>query len=124
FAPRSEIENQFKGLTTQFDSVHNVVETVRQHVEQIAGDRTSILEGVSLGKYAVTALGLSGPVAAAVVIAGGLFGRRIKTRVQRLESTIGISSSKSPTVTLQPRPIAVDSPPPPQRTVPETHYVP
>jgi hypothetical protein len=123
FAPRSEIEGKLKGLVTQFESVHNVVESVRQHVEQIAGDRTSILEGVSLGKYAVGALGLSGPLAAAVIIAGGLFGRRIKSRIKRLEAVIGptLNSQHS---TLNPIPIAIDSPPPPQRTVPETHYVP
>lgn len=123
FAPRSEIESKLKGIVTQFESVHNVVETVRQHVEQIAGDRTSILEGVSLGKYAVGALGLSGPLAAAVIIAGGLFGRRVKSRISRLEAVVGptLNSQHS---TLNPFPIAVDSPPPPQRTVPETHYVP
>src|SRR5207244_2358325 len=80
FAPRSEIESRLKGLVTQFESVHGVVESVRQHVEQIAGDRAGLLEGISLGKFAVGALGLSGPVAAAVIIAGGLFGRRIKSR--------------------------------------------
>src|SRR3954470_3962281 len=85
---RSEVESKLKGIVAKFESVHNVVETVRHHVEQIAGDRTSILEGVSLGKVAVGALGLSGPLAAAVIIAGGLFGRRIKSRVKQLEATI------------------------------------
>lgn len=123
FAPRSEIESKLKGIFTEFESVHGVVESVRQHVEQIAGDRTSILDGVSLGKYAVGALGLSGPIAAAVIIAGGLFGRRIKSRVKRLEAVIRPTLNSQPS-TLNPFPIAVDSPPPPQRTVPETHYVP
>ncbi len=123
FAPRSEVESKLKSVVAQFESVHNVVESVRQHVEQIAGDRTSILEGVSLGKYAVGALGLSGPLAAAVVIAGGLVGRRLGTRIKRLETVIrpSLNSQQSP---LNPFPIAVDTPPPPQRTVPETHYVP
>ncbi len=124
FAPRSEIESRLSGVVAQFESIHGVVESVRQHVEQIAGDRASILEGISLGKYAVGALGLSGPLAAAVIIAGGLFGRRIKSRVQRLESVIGISHSDTQRTRADSRPIAVDSPPPPQRTVPETHYVP
>src|SRR5213076_190474 len=61
---------------------------------------------------------------AAVIIAGGLFGRRIKTRLSRLESVIGISKSGSQQPTRESQPIAVDSPPPPQRIVPETHYVP
>ena len=123
FAPRSEIESKLKGLVTQFESVHAVVETIRQHVEQITGGRAGILEGVSIGKFAVGALGLSGPVAAAVIIAGGLFGRRIKTRIKRLESVVN-PSLNSQHSTFNPVPIAVDSPPPPQRTVPETHYVP
>jgi hypothetical protein len=122
-APRSEVESKLKGIVTKFESVHNVVESFREHVDQIAGDRTSILEGVSLGKYAVGALGLSGPLAAAVIIAGGLFGRRLGTRIKRLEAVIRptLNSQHS---TINSVPIAVDSPPPPQRTVPETHYVP
>ena len=123
FAPRSEIESKLKGIFNQFESVHSVVASVRQHVEQIAGDRASVLGGVSLGKFAVGALGLSGPLAAAVIIAGGLAGRRIKSRIKRLEAVV------IPTLNTQPStrnhvPIAVDSPPPPQRAVPETHYVP
>ncbi len=124
FAPRSEIEDKLKSLASQFESVHAVVETVRQHVDQITGGPAGIIEGVSLAKYAVGALGLSGPVAAAVIIAGGLFGRRIKSRLQRLESIIGVSPSDLPATTAKSQPVAVDSPPPPQRSVPETHYVP
>jgi hypothetical protein len=126
FAPRFEIENKLKTVVAEFQSARTVIESVRQHVEQIAGDRASILSGISIGKYTAAALGLSGPLAAAVVIAGGLFGRRIKSRVQRLESAIGIaqSGSKGTLPLPEPRPIAVDSPPLPQRTVPETHYVP
>jgi S1-C subfamily serine protease len=123
-APRSEVENKLNGVVAKFESVHNVIESVRLHVDQIAGDRDSILEGVTLGKYAVGALGLSGPIAAAVIIADGLFGRRLKTRLSRLESVIGISKPNSQRTTPEFRPIAVDTPPPPQRTVPETHYVP
>src|SRR3954447_6046767 len=86
FPSRTEIEAKLKNVVSRFESMHSVVESVRQHVEQIAGDRSSIIEGASLAKYAVGALGLSGPVAAAVVVAGGLFGRRIKSRVKRLEA--------------------------------------
>jgi hypothetical protein len=122
FAPRSEVESKLKGLATKFESVHDVVESVRQHVEQIASNKTSsILTGASLGKYAVAALGLSGPLAAAVIIASGLFGRKLKSRINRLEAVI------RPTLNPQHstlNPIAIDTPPPPQRTVPETHYVP
>jgi hypothetical protein len=129
FPSRTEIEAKLKGVVAQFDSVHGVVESVRQHVEQIAGDRASIAEGASVAKYAVGALGLSGPVAAAIIIAGGLFGRRFKSRLKTLESRVGIPTlnpqlGRESAPTLNPFPIAVDSPPPPQRTVPETHYVP
>jgi hypothetical protein len=121
FPPRAEIESKLKGLATRFDSVHNVVESVRTHVDELAGDRESIIEGASLAKYAVSALGLSGPVAAAVIIAGGLFGRRLKSRVTRLETVLAPTLNTKPSTL---NPIAIDTPPPPQRTVPETHYVP
>jgi hypothetical protein len=111
---------RMEDATRRFESVHSVVESVRQHVDQIVVDRAGILRGVSLGKFAAGALGLSGPLAAAVVIAGGLAGRQIKSRLRRLESHLAINSRPS---TLD-RPIAIDSPPPPQRSVPETHYVP
>jgi hypothetical protein len=124
FVSRSEIESKLKNLVSQFESVHAVVESVRQHVEQTTVGGGGFLEGISLGKFAVAALGLSGPIAAAVLLAGGLFGRRIKSRLQRLESHIGFSQKDSQRTIIEPRPIAVDSPPPPQRTVPETHYVP
>jgi hypothetical protein len=123
FHSRSEIENKLKSLFSQFESVQTVIESVRQHVEQITVSHTGFLEGVSLGKFAVATLGLSGPIAAAVLLAGGLFGRRIKSRLGRLEANIGISALDSRRSTLD-RVVAVDSPPPPQRTVPETHYVP
>jgi hypothetical protein len=106
--------------TKRFNSVHAVIESVRQHVGEIAAQRDGLLRGLSVGKVAVGALGLSGPLAAAVVIAGGLAGRRIKSRLRRLESHPALDSRHS----ALDRPIAVDSPPPPQRTVPETHYVP
>jgi hypothetical protein len=123
FAPRSEVEAKLTGIAARFDSIHDVVESVRTHVEQISQSRSGILAGVSLGKVAVGALGLSGPVAAAVLVAGGLFGGRIKSRLSRLEK------SHFPTLnpqrsTLHPVPIAVDSLPPPQQTFTETHYVP
>ncbi|HVT26448.1 MAG TPA: serine protease [Lacipirellulaceae bacterium] len=124
FAPRSEIEAKLKSLASQFASIHTVVDAVRQHVGQITGGPAGVDEGVSLAKYAVGALGLSGPLAAAVIIAGGLFGRRIKSRLQTLESIVGVSPSGSQNAATKSQPVAVDSPPPPQRAVPETHYVP
>ena len=80
-------------------------------------------EGVSIGKVAVGALGLSGPLAAAVIVAGGLVGRRRSRAPLRVAAKRSGRDARR-TRTLRARPIAVDSPPPPQRTVPETHYVP
>ncbi len=80
FAPRSEIESKLKRLVTQFESVH-----ARRRIGPTAcrTDRqrpvSAFLQGLSFGKLAVGALGLSGPLAAAVVIAGGLAGRRLET---------------------------------------------
>lgn len=123
FTSRAELENKLKSIRAQFETVHSVVETVRAHVDQLASDRDSIAQGASIAKYAAGALGLSGPLAAAVVIAGGLFGRRLKSRVARLE-TVFAPTPNAKNASLNTRPIAVDTPPPPQRTVPETHYVP
>jgi hypothetical protein len=106
FARRSEVEGRLKALATRVESIHSRVDSVREHVQRVAANRAGFFQGLSLGKLAVGALGLSGPLALAVVIAGGLAGRRLK---------------KWRTVT---QPIAIDSPPPPQRSVPETHYVP
>jgi hypothetical protein len=117
-APRAEVEGKLSALAARFESVRTIVETLRQHVSEVATQRRGLLEGVSLGKFAVGALGLSGPLAAAVVIAGGLAGRRMKSRVKSEESR----ARRDPA--LDPRPIAVDSPLLPQRSVPETHYVP
>lgn len=77
-----------------------------------------LLGGLSYGKLAAGALGLSGPLALAVIAAGGLVGRRIKKQVH------SASGSRPSTLDSRPIPIAVDSPPLPQRSVPESHYVP
>jgi hypothetical protein len=123
-AIKSDVENKISELASQFGSVHTVVDSVKQHVEQIAADKDGILQGVSYGKIAVAALGLSGPLAAAVLAAAGFVGLRLKSRHSQ-SATLPVTSQNS---TVSPkaksRPIAVDSPPPPQQTVPETHYVP
>ena len=123
-ALRTEVEGKLSALSTRFESVHSVVESVRQSVAQVAGDRGGFLQGVSIGKVAVGTLGLSGPLGAAIVVAGGLAGFGVKSRLRRLESRISSPALDPRPSTLNARPIAVDSPPPPQRSVPETHYVP
>ena len=55
----------------------------RARSKNIAASRVGFFEGLSFGKLLVGALGLSGPLAAAVIIAGGLAGRRIKKRGAR-----------------------------------------
>jgi hypothetical protein len=117
FAPRTEVEGRVKTLATRFESL-------RRRVEQVAASKGGFFQGLSFGKLIVGALGLSGPLAAAVVVAGGLAARRIKARVESRGSRAGkklvYESVRSAGVS---NPVAVDSPPPPQRTVPETHYV-
>jgi len=108
FARRTEMDGKLKALSAR-----------------IAGGQVGFLQGLSWGKLAVGALGLSGPLAAAVIVAGGLAGRRVKSRVKSRESRARtVPALDSRTSTLDFQRIAVDSPPPPQRTVPETHYVP
>jgi hypothetical protein len=108
--------------------VHSMVNSVQQKIEHVASARTGFLEGASLGKIAVAALGLSGPLTAAVVLATGLAGRRLKRAVHSKSQTSSDRLLAGYPLGGSPLPasshVAVDSPPPPQRTVPETHYVP
>jgi hypothetical protein len=117
FARRTELNGRLNTLTSRFESV-------RKHVEQVATGGGGFFQGLTFGKLVVGVLGLSGPLAVAVVIAGGLAGRRIRKHGAR-STEHGVEESvhapRSPLPALQP--VAVDSPPPPQRTVPETHYV-
>ncbi|MEX2306130.1 MAG: serine protease [Pirellulales bacterium] len=117
YARRSELDGKLKTLTARFESV-------QQHVEQIAASKGSFFQGLSLGKLIVGALGLSGPLAAAVVVAGGLAGRRLKRAPLRVADNVLGDTRSDRGAERVPTPIAVDTPPPPQRTVPETHYVP
>jgi hypothetical protein len=126
FAQRTEVESKLKSLSTRFESVTSRIESVRERAEEIAASKVGFFQGLSFGKLAVGALGLSGPLAVAVIVAGGLAGRRIKSRVRGQVSTArGAPALDCRASTLDPaQPIVVDSPIPPQRTVPETHYVP
>jgi hypothetical protein len=102
-----------------------LIGTIHARIEERIGQlKPSFFSGMSLGKVVAGALGLSSPVALAVMVAGGLAGRRLKKRRgARIEDRDTNPSRSSP---LAPRsqPIAVDSPPPPQQMVPETHFVP
>jgi hypothetical protein len=118
FARRTEVHDRLESLSKHFESFE-------QRLKHAAAGRIGVLEGLSFGKLAVGALGLSGPLAAAVFVASGLASRRIKSRVKSQESRAGEAPAlDSRPSALDPTPIAVDSPPLPQRSVRETHYVP
>lgn len=107
-AAKSEVESKLSAVTARFESIHTVVESLRSHIDEALQNRAGFVEGISIGNVAVGALGLSGPLAAAVVIAGGIAGRRIKRRLSHLESNLALDPRTS---TLDRSPIAVDSPP-------------
>ncbi len=106
---RQAVEQVEQSSTSRIESLRTAIHDRIE--ERIATVNPGLFSGLSLGKMLVGALGLSGPVALAVIVAGGLAGRRLKRRV--------FNSSGSRSI-----PIAIDSPPPPQQTVPESHYVP
>jgi hypothetical protein len=99
--------DRIESITSRIESVHERVE----HVAQIAQQSGGILHGLSLGKLLAGAVGLSGPPAVAIVLATSLLRVAASRRSQRSAPGRG-------------RAIAVDTPPPPQQTVRETHYVP
>jgi hypothetical protein len=121
FIGPTELDEKMHSLSSSFDSVRSQIDSVRQVVDRVASNKAGVLAGLSWGKLAVGALGLSGPLAAAVVVAGGLVGRRAKRASLRVAAnTLTAPRSDNDAE----RVIAVDTPPPRQRTVPETHYVP
>jgi hypothetical protein len=118
-----------KASSADFESrIHARLQSLEERLKQIASNKVGFFQGLSFGKLLVGALGLSGPLATAVIIAGGLAGRRLRKhgatrRVPGMEHG-GRSGLRAPSSMLPAsQPIAVDSPPPPQRTIPETHYV-
>jgi hypothetical protein len=110
-------------LHAQFDEqLGQIMPAVAQ---QIAASNPGLVAGLSYGKLVAGTLGVSGPLAIAVVVAGGLVGQRIKSQESRAKSQGSEATSGSrPSTPDSRRPIAIDTPPPPQRVVPETHYVP
>jgi Trypsin-like peptidase domain len=109
YAPRDEVTKVISTNSEHIDALRTAVfDRIEERINSVS---PGLMSGLSLGKMLAGALGLSGPIAIAVIIAGGLAGRRLKQRV-------------SPTATPASRPIAVDTPPPPQQSVPESHYVP
>jgi hypothetical protein len=113
-----EIEAKIAALDAAKQAVLERVGSVQERVERVTEEGGGFFRGLSMGKVLVGALGLSGPVAAAVVVAGGLFSWKLRRRGKPSGSAAASVAAKEIM-----RPIAVDSPPPPQRAVPETHYV-
>lgn len=121
-ARQEEMEGRIAG---RFGALDDRLQTIGQRIDQLAVGKVGFFQGLSFGKLLVGTLGLSGPLAAAVVVAGGLIGRRVKSRVKRQASREDRSPAVDPRLSnLDARPIAVDTPPLPQRAVPETHFVP
>jgi hypothetical protein len=114
--------------TAVFDRIQKQIE------ERVRATGPGLFAGMSYGKLAAGALGLSGPLALAVIVAGGLAGRRVKRKVSGVRdqaSGVGptpdtrhLTPSSPDTYHPTPFPVAIDSPPPPQVTATERHYVP
>jgi Trypsin-like peptidase domain len=122
---QEEIDNKLADRFGTLDDRLQAIDRQIQQVGQLADGDVGFFQGLSFGKLIVGTLGLSGPLAAAVVAAGGLIGRRIKSRAESQESRAdGTPTFDSRLSTRDSQPVAVDTPPPPQRAVPETHYVP
>jgi hypothetical protein len=113
---KSLVETLHTKLHAQLDE--QLTQALPAITQQIATSNPGLMAGLSYGKLIAGTLGLSGPLAIAVVIAGGLIGKRIKARKS---ATAGVPTS-SPAGSRFP--VAIDSPPAPQQTVPETHFVP
>ncbi len=123
-AKRSDVESNFQAIRTRFENIHTRIESVHQRVEKIANTKNNFLHGLSIAKLLAGTLGLSAPVAVAVVIAGRLIGKRTANRIRYAKATPIQNATEAKTTEMIPTPVVVDSPIPPQRTVPETHYVP
>jgi hypothetical protein len=130
-------KKQDKGEYLQAGDLNSLRSALHERIEERVGQVLPLVEakigeqspgafaGLSVGKLVVGALGLSGPVAAAVVVGATLMGRRARSRVEGRVSRASNAPALNPSPsTLDSRPIPVDTPPAPQRTVPETHFVP
>jgi hypothetical protein len=123
FARRDELESRLQNLVARWTGMHTRFESIEERIKSVATAQGGLFQGLSLGKLLAATLGLSGPLAAAVVVASGLVGRRLRNR--KTSGTCSESSQpRSSPLAPRPSPIAVDTPPPPQRMVPENHYVP
>lgn len=118
YAKREELSGGLQSMSTRFESILGTVQSVQERVENVSELGGGVFQGLSMGKLLVGALGLSGPIAAAVIVGSGLFAAR-----RRRSAAAGRKRRDTQSNQARVTPISVDSPPPPQRTVPETHYV-
>jgi hypothetical protein len=118
YAKRDELDGRLQGMSTRFESIVGKVQAVQERIEHVAELGGGVFQGLSTGKLLVGALGLSGPLAAAVLVGSGLLAVR-----SRRSAAAGRKRDATQAENVRATPIAVDSPPPPQRAVPETHYV-
>jgi hypothetical protein len=116
------VEQVEQSSTSRIESLRTAIHDRIE--ERIGAVNPGLFSGLSLGKMLVGALGLGGPVALAVIIAGGLAGRRLKRRISQPSHSQPRGTSAAGRLNPRPFPIAIDTPPPPQQTVPESHYVP
>lgn len=131
FATHDDVANVEAGAKSLVESLHTKLhaqldEQLSQIMpavaQQIGAANPGLVAGLSYGKLVAGTLGVSGPLAIAVVIAGGLVGQKLRGRQTATAATAPVSSQ--PSTGQSAIPIAIDSPPPPQQVVPETHYVP
>lgn len=125
YAKREHLESDRTSAAARLGEIGKHIAELRRKIARVAGAGTSIDPGLSTGALIVGALGLSGPVAIAVVLSTALVRKRfasLRGRAKQLEGAVCGARRDSPQEASLP--IAIDSPPPPQKTVTETHYVP
>lgn len=120
----SRIESLRSGIFERVEArIRELLPTIEPKIEAA---RPGLLSGLSFGKLIAGGLGVTGPVALAIVVAGGLIGGRVKRH--RLRAAVGGTEHDDKNLTSpiasRPFPVAIDTPPSPQRTVSETHFVP
>ena len=76
--PLNDVPNFDDSQFARHDQLNNRFKSIEQRIKNTATNRIGLFEGLSLGKLLVATLGLSGPLAAAAIIACGLAGRRVK----------------------------------------------
>lgn len=111
-----------EGLAGRIKPLQDHIQSLQQRTEKLAASKVGFLAGATIEHVLTGGLAISSPPAAVALLIALLSRRR---RKEEPRNRRGGGPSGSPQ-TLPPgsQPVAVDTPPLPQRTVPETHYVP